>query len=82
MTQTYINESNAIPGRRTTLAEFIGTIYTDTYQLDLADVADDTTGDTTGDDELIYYFGYYNWDNGVRLPVNGGIDDKLIFYGE
>ena len=56
----------------------IGTIYTDTYQLDLAGVA----SDTTGDDQLIYYFGYYNWDNGVRLPVNGGIDDKLIFYGE
>ena len=60
----------------------IGTIYTDTYQLDLADVASNITGNITGDDELIYYFGYYNWDNGVRLPVNGGIDDKLIFYGE
>lgn len=60
----------------------IGTIYTDTYQLNLADVASDSTDDITGDDQLIYYFGYYNWDNGVRLPVNGGIDDKLIFYGE
>ncbi len=52
----------------------LGTIYTDTYQLDLSDVATD--------EQLIYYFGYYDWRDGARLPVNGGIDDKLIFYGE
>lgn len=50
-----------------------GKIYTDTYQLDLSNVAPD--------DQLIYYFGYYDWRDGARLPVNGGIDDKLIFYG-
>lgn len=51
-----------------------GRIYTDTYQLDLSNVAPD--------DQLIYYFGYYDWRDGARLPVNGGIDDKLIFYGK
>ena len=31
---------------------------------------------------LRYYFGYYDWRDGVRLPVDGGIDDKLVFYGQ
>jgi len=52
----------------------LGKVYTDTYQLDLSSVAPD--------DQLIYYFGYYDWRDGARLPVNGGIDDKLILYGK
>lgn len=50
-----------------------GEIFTNTYQLDLSGVA------PTG--QLHYYFGYYDWRNGARLPVDGGIDDKLVFYG-
>ncbi|MEZ4731638.1 MAG: hypothetical protein R3E79_31350 [Caldilineaceae bacterium] len=51
-----------------------GEILTNTYQLDLTDVAPTVA--------LEYHFGYYDWRNGVRLPVDGGIDDKLVFYGE
>ncbi len=35
---------------------------------------------------LHYYFGFYDWRAqgapGARLPVDGGIDDKLVLYGE
>jgi hypothetical protein len=48
------------------------------YELDLAQAA--AAGDLSGQ-ELRYIFGYYDWRDGVRLPVDGGIDDKLIFYG-
>ena len=50
-----------------------GEILTSTYQLDLTGVAPTV--------QLQYYFGYYDWRNGARLPVDGGIDDKLVFYG-
>lgn len=50
-----------------------GEILTNTYQLDLTGVASTV--------QLQYYFGYYDWRNGARLPVDGGIDDKLVFYG-
>ena len=50
-----------------------GEIFTNTYQLDLTGVAPTV--------QLQYYFGYYDWRNGARLPVDGGIDDKLVFYG-
>lgn len=33
-------------------------------------------------DNVRYYFGYYDWRDGVRLPIDGGIDDKLILYGD
>lgn len=29
-----------------------------------------------------YWFGWYNWQDGARLSVDGGIDDKLVLYGE
>lgn len=51
-----------------------GSILTDTYQLDLP--AQAPLGDVR------YYFGYYDWRDNTRLPVNGGIDNKLILYGE
>lgn len=51
-----------------------GYIYQSTYQLDLAEVAADT--------QLTYYFGYYDWQDGTRLSVNNGVDDKLIFLGQ
>jgi hypothetical protein len=31
---------------------------------------------------LTYYFGYYDWRDGRRLPVDGGRDDKLVLHGE
>ncbi|MEZ4862995.1 MAG: hypothetical protein R3C14_16875 [Caldilineaceae bacterium] len=51
-----------------------GEILTETYQIDLTGIAPNA--------QLQYYFGYYDWRNGARLSVNGGIDDKLIFYGK
>ena len=32
--------------------------------------------------DLRYYFGFYDWRDGQRLPVDGGIDDKLVLYAE
>ncbi|MCB0061888.1 MAG: hypothetical protein KDE19_07230 [Caldilineaceae bacterium] len=51
-----------------------GQIYQATYTLDLEGIPADAL--------LTYYFGYYDWHDGTRLPVNWGIDDKLIFYGQ
>lgn len=51
-----------------------GEILTNTYQLDLTGIAPTVS--------LQYHFGYYNWRNGARLMVDGGIDDKLVFYGD
>ena len=31
---------------------------------------------------LRYYFGYYNWQDGKRLPLNRGPDDKAVLFGE
>lgn len=44
------------------------------YSLDLTDAPDG--------EPLRYYFGFYDWRDGRRLLVDGGIDDKLVFYGE
>jgi hypothetical protein len=52
----------------------VGKIMTDTYQLALPDPL------PAG--ELRYIYGYYDWRDGKRLPVDGGIDDKLILHGE
>jgi hypothetical protein len=54
-----------------------GEILRYSYLLDLADVADELE-----QGQVRYLFGYYDWRNGVRLPVDGGIDDKLVFYGQ
>jgi hypothetical protein len=51
-----------------------GQILTDTYQLELPS--------SLPAGELRYIYGYYDWRDGSRVPVNGGIDDKLILYGE
>lgn len=53
-----------------------GEILTNTYQLDLSAVAPPVQFG-----QLQYHFGYYDWRTGERLPVDGGIDDKLVFYG-
>ncbi len=54
-----------------------GEIFTDTYTLDLSAAANAGASNAG----LRYNFGYYDWRDGSRLPVDGGIDDKLIFYG-
>ncbi|MBX3014513.1 MAG: hypothetical protein KF832_23545 [Caldilineaceae bacterium] len=51
-----------------------GEILTNTYQLDLTGIAPAV--------DLQYHFGYYDWRDGARLLVDGGIDDKLVFYGD
>ena len=51
-----------------------GEILHDTYQLDLSHVPPG--------EALTYYFGYYDWRDGTRLPVDGGRDDKLVLYGQ
>ena len=56
-----------------------GQVFTTTYHLRLTN--DDHPVDFQTP-SLRYYFGYYNWQDGKRLPVDGGIDDKLIFYGK
>jgi hypothetical protein len=51
-----------------------GQLFTATYTLALpADPNQDVTR---------YYFGYYNWQDGSRLPRQGGMDDKVILYGD
>jgi hypothetical protein len=55
-----------------------GDIYTDTYHLDLSDA---TAQVDLAQTALRFDFGYYDWRDGVRLPIDGGIDDKLMFYG-
>jgi hypothetical protein len=49
-----------------------GQVLSTTYTLDLSNAAPG--------EPLRYYFGYYDWRNGARLPLAAG-DDKLVFYG-
>jgi hypothetical protein len=51
-----------------------GEILTDTYRLSLP--VDPVQV------PLRYYFGYYDWRDGSRLPVDGGIEDKVVLYGQ
>lgn len=51
----------------------VGEIITDTYTLQM-------DGNVAAP-ELHYYFGYYDWRDGARLPVNDGLDDKVILAG-
>lgn len=84
-------------GIRTATTWEVGEILTDTYRLDLSVLnltsepslsGDDTTssdGAQLSQVRLQYYFGYYDWRDGVRLPVYrpfSGQDDKLVFYGQ
>jgi hypothetical protein len=67
-------DTQPLNGQRPATSWRSGEILMDTYQLDLS-----TVHATSG---LRYYFGYYDWRDGRRLPLDGGIDDKLIFYGQ
>jgi len=51
-----------------------GEVLTTRYTLDLAAAAPG--------EKLTYYFGYYDWRDGRRLPVDGGRDDKLVLHGK
>ncbi|MBK8800093.1 MAG: hypothetical protein IPM07_29010 [Anaerolineales bacterium] len=51
-----------------------GEVLTNTYVLDLSAAPPETP--------LTYYFGYYDWRDGSRLPVDGGRDDKLVLHGK
>ncbi|NJN84671.1 MAG: hypothetical protein HC802_21880 [Caldilineaceae bacterium] len=55
-----------------------GEVLTRTYTVDLSATEARLALEAGG---LRYHFGYYDWQDGARLPVDGGIDDKLIFYG-
>jgi hypothetical protein len=67
-------DTQPLSGQRPATSWRPGEILVDTYRLDLA--ASQAPGG------LRYYFGYYDWRDGKRLPLDGGIDDKMIFYGQ
>ncbi len=50
-----------------------GQVLTAAYALDLSAVQPGQP--------LFYYFGFYDWRDGARLPLAAG-DDKLVFYGK
>ncbi len=63
-----------------------GEILTQHYTLALAsipaDQAPSSADQAQADSPLRYYFGFYDWSNGERLTVDGGIDDKLVLYAQ
>lgn len=71
-------DTQPLQGERPATTWSPGEIFTDTYTLDLSQA--EPAADTEGQD-LRYYFGYYDWRDGTRLTVDGGINDKLILYG-
>jgi hypothetical protein len=76
-------DEQPLQGERPATTWIPGEIFTDTYTLDLS--ANSTVaggGQAASETGLRYYFGYYDWRDGSRLPVDGGIDDKLILHGE
>ena len=66
-------DSMPLDGKRPATSWQPGEILTETYRLDLTSLPLKRG--------LHYYFGYYDWRNGKRLPVDGGLDDKLVFHG-
>jgi len=71
-------DTQPLQGKRPATTWQAGEILQDTYRLDMSSI----WSQPDGNDELFYFFGYYDWRDGVRLPINGGIDDKLVFYGK
>jgi hypothetical protein len=65
-----------LQGERAATSWRPGEILTEQYQL----AVDRSV--LEADEPLRYLFGYYDWRDGARLPVDGGRDDKLILYGE
>jgi hypothetical protein len=64
-----------------------GEIFTDTYVLTvpvpapMAAPAGDPAAAAGQVSQIRYFFGLYDWRDGSRMPVNGGLDNKLILYG-
>jgi len=71
-------DAQPLQGERPATTWVPGEIFTDTYTLDLAATGVQAADVAPG---LRYDFGYYDWRDGSRLPIDGGIDDKLILYG-
>jgi hypothetical protein len=76
--ETVITQLDVQPlqGERAATTWQPGEILTEQYQLAVDRAA------LEADEPLRYLFGYYDWRDGARLPVDGGRDDKLILYGE
>lgn len=51
-----------------------GEVLTARYTLDLSAAPPS--------EKLTYYFGFYDWRDGRRLPIDGGRDDKLVLHGK
>lgn len=70
-------DAQPVSGTHSATSWAVGEIITDTYTLEIS--ADVDTSD------LQYYFGFYNWNSGERLPVveilTGVRGDKLVLYG-
>jgi hypothetical protein len=66
-------DAQPLDGQRPITSWRPGEILSDTYRLDL------TNAPVEG--ELRYILGYYDWRDGKRLPVNGGLDDKWVVNG-
>jgi hypothetical protein len=76
-------DTQPLQGERPATTWEPGEIFTDTYRIDLSTAQAESGGAATpGRDHLRYYFGYYDWRDGTRLPLSSGIDDKLVLYGE
>lgn len=65
-----------LDGKRPATTWQPGEIFTDRYALAVGRDA------LNGTQRVRYYFGFYDWRDGTRLPVDGGIDDKLILYAD
>lgn len=76
--ETVIAQLDAQPldGARPATSWTPGEVLTDTYRLDLPSPLPGEGGAP-----LRYIFGYYDWRDGSRLPVNGGVSDKVVLYG-
>ncbi len=69
-------DAQPLDGARPATTWTPGEVLTDTYRLDLPPSLSSQDGAP-----LRYVFGYYDWRDGSRLPVDGGISDKVVLYG-
>ena len=67
-------DAQPLGGQRPATGWRPGEILRETYRLDLSAAPPGAP--------LRYYFGYYDWRDGRRLPVDGGVDDKLVLHGD
>ena len=71
-------DSPPVQGERPATTWAVGEVIADSYQIDISLHPDPN--------ELTYVFGFYNWENGNRLPAQDGVtgtqDNKLVLYEE